>query len=67
MATHPAVLPETYSGEGSFTDWLDHFESVAVVNDWDDLARILWLRVRLVGRAQSAFKHLSEEQRADYK
>lgn len=67
MATRPAVLPETYSGEGSFTDWLDHFESVAVVNDWDDAARILWLRVRLVGRAQSAFKHLSEEQRGDYK
>ena len=66
MATRPAVLPETFSGEGCFTDWLDHFQSVAVVNGWDDAAKALWLRVRLVGRAQSAFKNLTEE-RADFK
>ena len=60
MASRPAVLPETYGGDGSFSDWCDHFESVAQVNGWDNAAKSLWLRVRLVGRAQSAYKRLSE-------
>ena len=66
MASRPAVLPETYGGDGSFSDWCDHFESVAQVNGWDNAAKSLWLRVRLVGRAQSAYKRLSEADRADY-
>ena len=59
MASRPAVLPEMYSGEGSFTEWIDHFDSVAEVNAWDDAAKSLWIRVRLVGRAQTAFKRLT--------
>ena len=66
MAARPAVLPETFSGKGSFTEWLDHFETVAEVNGWDNAAKALWLRVRLVGRAQKAVKSLSAEDRADY-
>ena len=66
MASRPAVLPETYGGDGSFSDWCDHFESVAQVNGWDNAAKSLWLRVRLVGRAQSAYKRLSKADRADY-
>lgn len=66
MAARPAVLPETFSGEGSFVDWLDHFETVAEVNEWGSAAKALWLRVRLVGRAQNAIKTLSEEEKADY-
>ena len=23
------IAPEAFSGEGSFTDWLDHFEGIA--------------------------------------
>ena len=66
MAARPAVIPETFSGDGSFPDWVDHFEAVAEVNAWDDAAKALWLRVRLVGRAQNAFKAMSNEDRADY-
>ena len=66
MAARPAVLPETFSGVGSFTEWLDHFETVAEVNGWDNAAKALWLRVRLVGRAQKAVKSLSAEDRAEY-
>ena len=56
----PVVLLETYSGEGSFEEWNDHFESVALVNRWNDASKKLWLRVRLVGRAQTAFRRLDE-------
>ncbi len=66
MASRPAVLPETYSGEGSFSEWADHFDSVAEVNGWDDAAKALWLRVRLVGRAQSVFKRFAAADRTDY-
>ena len=60
------LTPDPYSGEGSWDDWIDHFESIAEVNKWDGAAKILWLRVRLTGRAQTAFKQLSDEARAAY-
>ena len=63
----PLVLPEPYMGEGDYTEWQDHFESVAAVNEWDDAAKLLWLRVRLTGRAQTAFKRLSEATKASYR
>ena len=62
----PVLTPDPYTGEGSWDDWIDHFESVAEVNKWDDDAKLLWLRVRLTGRAQTAFKQLSEEARGVY-
>ena len=39
----PVITPEAYNGEGSFTDWLDHFESVATLNKWKDDDKVLWL------------------------
>ena len=65
-SSRPVLTPDPYSGEGSWDDWIDHFESVAEVNKWDGAAKILWLRVRLTGRAQTAFKQLSNEARAAY-
>jgi len=63
----PLVLPEPYSGERDYTEWRDHFESVAAVNEWNDEAKLLWLRVRLTGRAQTAFKRLSDATKASYR
>ena len=56
MATSlkPLVLPETYTGEGEWSQWICHFENVAAVNGWDDDKKLLWLKVRLTGRAQKA-------------
>ena len=55
------MLPEPFSGEGSWESWLYHFESVADVNDWDDGKKLKWLKVRLTGKAQTAFQRLPEE------
>ena len=64
--SRPLITPEPFSGTGSFSDWADHFEGVAAVNEWDDAAKLLWMRVRLVGRAQTAYGQLPDESKTDY-
>ena len=66
MATKPLVMPETYAGEGEWSQWICHFENVAAVNGWDDDQKLLWLKVRLTGRAQTAFQRLSDIAGASY-
>ena len=61
MATHPVVTPETYSDDGPFNAWIEHFERAAALNEWSEDQRAQWLAVRLVGRAQIALRSLSEE------
>jgi hypothetical protein len=39
----PLIFPETFSGEGDLAEWIDHFESVAAVNEWDDTGKLQWL------------------------
>ena len=67
MASKPLVLPEMFNGEGSWDNWITHFENVAAVNKWDVAAQILWLKVRGTGRAQKGFQRLSEGAQADFK
>ena len=63
---HPVVLPEPYNGEGSWTDWYEHFESVAAVNRWKNEEKLLWLWVRLIGRAATPFKRAPEPARGSF-
>ena len=51
----PLVLPEIFDGDGSFTDWMYHFESVSAVNGWSGDDKILCLRVRLTVKAHVAY------------
>ena len=63
----PLVLPETFSGEGSWDEWITHFENVAAVNAWNtDAAKLQWLKVRLTGRAQKAFQRFAEASKETY-
>ena len=39
----PLVSPDAFSGATSWTDWIEHFDGVAVLNDWDDAAKLRWL------------------------
>ena len=66
VTTRPLLTPESFSGKGSFSEWLQHFEGVAAINQWDDAAKLLWLRVRLVGSAQTAYGRLPTTARASY-
>ena len=62
MATpsRPLALPETFKGDKKWDQWIVHFENVAEVNDWDDAAKLKWLKVRLIDRAQTAFQRLAD-------
>ena len=66
MANRPLVLPETYSGEGEFREWIVHFENVATINSWSEDAKLDWLKVRPTGRAQTAYQHLPQDSRTSY-
>ena len=62
----PVVLPEIFTGEGNFDDWISHFESVAAINKWSDGEKLLWLKVRLTGKAHLAFDQLARESQESY-
>ena len=67
MAAKPLVLPDSFSGETSWDEWICHFENVADVNSWNNEQKLKWLRVRLIGRAQKAYQRLGETVRSDYR
>ena len=62
MAAKPPVLPKIFNGDGeqSLSDWLDHFDGVTEVNEWDADAEKKWIRARLTGRVATAFRRLPE-------
>ena len=60
------ALPDVYTGDWNWDGWLDHFGNVAATNKWTAEQKLLWLKVRLTGRPQRAFKQLSEAAQGDY-
>ena len=66
MAAKPIVLPDNFTGEASWDDWMCHFENVTDVNGWDDDQKLKFLKVRLTGRAQKAFQHRNEDIQTNY-
>ena len=58
------IVSDGYSGDGSWEEWIEHFESSALVDRWDNPTKLLWLRARLTSRAQTAWKRLSVEAKA---
>ena len=66
MASRPLVLPDPFNGTGSWDDWIDHFASVAAVNEWDEDKQLLWLKVRLTGTAKKTFNSLPADQKDTY-
>ena len=66
MSSRPLVLPEPFCGDSSWTQCQSHFEYVAVVNEWENAAKLLWLRVRLTGRARTAYQRLTATARESY-
>ena len=66
MASKPVILPETFSGDGNWEQWLLHFVDCASVNEWDDTKQLQFLRVRLTGRAQAVFHRLPQSEKDSF-
>ena len=65
--SRPVIVPEYFSGEGSYEDWIDQFESIAEINHWSEEQKLRWLKVRLTGRALMAYKKFPVTARASFK
>ena len=65
-AEQPVITPEPFSGEQSWEDWIDQFESIASINGWNDEQKLIWLKVRLTGRALLAYKKFSVTAHASF-
>ena len=66
MVRRPLVIPETYSGEDGWYEWIVQFENIASVNSWSTEEKLKWIKVLLAGRAQKAFQGLPEATRGSY-
>ena len=66
--SRPVKTPESYNGESSsrWDQWIAHFDSVAKINRYDESARLLWLPVRLTGKAKTAWERLNQEAKSTY-
>ena len=60
MATKPIILPDSYSGESNWEQWLLHYNDSASVNSWDDDKKLSFLKVRPMGRAQAVIHRLPD-------
>ena len=60
------ITPDAFNGELSWDEWIGHFESVARVNEWDDATCLLWLEVRMTGKAQSVWRRITNEAKSNY-
>ena len=58
----PIILPKVFSEEGDFSNWIRHFESVTVVNVWEeDSVKLQWLNVRVTRKAHMALLRVYHE------
>ena len=49
----------------AWDELIDHFKSVAEVCAWDDANTLKWMRVRVSGRAATAFRRLPDATKVD--
>ncbi|CAG2228441.1 unnamed protein product [Mytilus edulis] len=60
------IKPCQYDGSTSWTDYLSHFEMCALVNNWSENRKGLYLAVSLMGQAQAVLGDLPSEKRQNY-
>ena len=60
------LLPDRFDGSSSADDWVSHFKCVAAINGWNEVEKLLWLQVHVIGKAHVAYQHFSHETRNSY-
>ena len=66
-AERSVITPEPFSRKWSWEDWIDQFETIPLINGWNDEQELILLKVRLTGRALLAYKKFSVTARASFK
>lgn len=61
------VKPATYDGSGLWNDYLSHFESVCLLNDWTETEKGLYLAASLRGLAQGVLGNQPRDERQNYR
>ena len=52
----PLAMPDMYNGKTSWLDYVAHFESCALLNEWSEEDKVAFLRTRLSGVARRTLK-----------
>lgn len=61
------IKPATYDGTGLWNDYLSHFESVSLINNWTNVEKGLYLAAFLRGQAQGVLGNQPKDDRQNYK
>ena len=64
--SRPVITPDAFNGDNGWDEWISHFNSVSRVNELNDQTKLLWLEVRLVGKAWKAWNCLTTEEKSNY-
>ncbi|CAG2249541.1 unnamed protein product [Mytilus edulis] len=64
--TQREIKLANYDGTSEWSDFKSHFDDCAVINNWDDQEKGLYLATALRGQAQGVFSDLPTEKRMDY-
>ncbi|CAG2228923.1 unnamed protein product [Mytilus edulis] len=62
----PIVMPDVFTGEEEWTDWLFQFESCSSLNDWNDGLKCKFIIVRLKGTAGKVLSDLDDDTKKDW-
>ena len=65
--TRPRVMPDHFDGTGSWSDFISHFRTVAVINDWTEQDKAQFLAVSLRGEACQMLRFLPAETRRNFR
>ena len=60
------MKPATYDGTGLWNDYLSHFESVSMLNNWTETEKGLYLAASLRGQAQGILGNQPRDDRQNY-
>lgn len=64
----PIVMPDIFKGDvdEDWEEYLEHFESCADINGWDDPTKCKFVSVKLKGNAYKVYKELDTEVKSDW-
>mgnify|MGYP001554130896 CR=1 FL=1 len=63
----PLAMPDMYNGKTSWLDYVAHFESCALLNEWSEEDKVAFLRTRLSGVARRTLKSVLSDPGKSYR